>query len=258
MANASIERVEEVVPLEEVPPIPKIACVLCSSPIDATARICNVCKSYQIGKSCVVCGKWIPGRATDCPECKGSQNALRRFFSLDATVLALLISLISVISSVGPGIIRMVNHGSQTSAYVVGVDRDEKTSKQKDVLVIRAINSGGQLSIITSAALDLTKAGGGSVPLRIVTGERHVQPGGGTLDLKLFARDEAFKIAQDKREGVIANLCTQAATIELKIEERSIFGKKRPDQPLSIPIDPNIIRGWAAQRLIASQPEACS
>lgn len=255
MTDVSAERTNRALSLEEVPPIPMIACVLCAAPVDATARICNACKGYQIGKGCVVCGKWIPGRAAECPECKSPQNAWRRILSIDATVLALLISLISVVSSVGPGIIRMIHHGSETSGYVVGTERDANISKQKDVIVVRALNSGGQVSIVQSASVDLTKAGGGIVPVQI-TGERHIQPNGGTADLRLFAADDRFKVAEDKRETVVASLCKQPATIELKVDERSFLGGTKAGRPLSIPIDAQTVRAWAAQRLVPNT-EAC-
>ena len=243
--------------LEAVPPVPKVPCVLCASPIDAAARVCLTCKGYQAGKACVACGKWIPARADDCTECKASQKWWRRFITLDATVLALLISLISVVSSVGPGIIRMINHGSQTSGFVIGPEPDPQISKQKDVLLVRATNSGGQPSIVSSAHLDLMAAGGGIVALEITNRRDKVVAANGSTDLKLFAADDDFKIAPDAKAKVMANLCSQPATLHLQVEEKSAFGGGERNRDVSLPIDVKTIRSWAGQRLTSTEPEAC-
>jgi predicted nucleic acid-binding Zn ribbon protein len=243
--------------LEAVPDIPKIPCVLCASPIDATARICVTCKAYQRGQECVVCGKWIPRKAIDCTECKSPQNRWRRTLSLNATVLALLISLISVVSTLGPGIVRMVNRGSQTSGFVIGSERDKPTSEQKDILVTRVINGGGQASIVNSARLDLRGAGGGFVTLDIVNRRDKQVPANGTTDLKLFAGDDDFKVLPSEGAKVIASLCTHPATLLLGVEEKNALGKTLPDREVVLPIDVKTIRSWSAQRLITTEPEAC-
>jgi hypothetical protein len=252
MADASAERT---VALEEAPPISKRTCEMCGSVVNAAARTCKDCKAYKDGKDCKVCGKWIPKGAIDCPECKGAQAWLRRFVSLDAAFLGMLAGLISVIGSVAPGIIRMINYGSQTTAYVLRAERDPKISDQKDVLVIRVQNSGGQPSIITSASLNLKEAGGDIVPL-VVSGDLHVPPNGAS-DVKLFASDDAFSVPPDSRAKIIDQLCSQSAIVELKVEEKSRFGKKVPNQRVPMAIDVTTIRSWAAQRLIPTRPELC-
>lgn len=93
---------------------PRAECSTCREPIRTGARKCTHCDSFQ---------DW------------------RRFISLSASTLALLVALISVTSSLGPGIIRMIN--GQRSALVVSY-----IAPSDDGIMLLASNEGTRPAVI--------------------------------------------------------------------------------------------------------------
>jgi RNA polymerase subunit RPABC4/transcription elongation factor Spt4 len=243
------------VALEAVPPIPKKACVLCSSLIDATAKFCNTCKAYQDGKTCGSCGRWIPRDAQQCPECKTFQD-LRRFATGDALVLSLLISLISVISAVGPAILNLINLRSKTAGFLISSEIDQAINRDKRVLVVRVMNSGGRASVVNEASLDLTAVAGGVVPLDIMNARDRQVRASGQTDLKLFGDDSAFAIARRQAPVVIAALCTAKVSLTVTVGEQNLVGSTY-EAPHRIPVSGRSVRLFVADRLMGKDPEDC-
>src|SRR5258706_4824057 len=91
-------------PIAEVPPLPKKRCNLCAKEIEFEAKKCVACGALQDAKDCVACGARIPPAAGRCGSCSTFQG-WRRMIPGNALVLTLLLSLISVITAIAPGVI---------------------------------------------------------------------------------------------------------------------------------------------------------
>lgn len=243
--------------LEAVPEVTKVPCVLCSERIDATARLCTKCYAYQIGKGCIVCGKWIPRDAGQCPDCHTYQD-LRRFLPLASGFLAMLISLIAVVGALGQHFLDAINYRSKTTGYFVASDHDP-LSTQKRVLFVRAINSGGRSSDVTSADLDLSPVTDRKViPLSLLGKGRQEVPAGKSLEVRLYAEDSDFDgIADAQRAEVVKALCTGPdVTLNLHVDERNLFGSTH-NVPRPVKVHRSDVRPFVADHLLPAEPEAC-
>jgi predicted nucleic acid-binding Zn ribbon protein len=120
-------------------------CVGCGDTIAPKARICKGCKTPQGDlQRCAVCAQWIPKRAKRCNGC-GTYRDRRRFFPFSQTVLALLIALLSVLSTLLPVAINFLRRDSSTSYKLTA--SDEKN------LYIKVWNQGRKPSILLNYRL---------------------------------------------------------------------------------------------------------
>jgi hypothetical protein len=221
----------------------------------ARAKFCTECKTYRDGKNCKSCGRWIPLGAQQCAECHTFQD-FRRFAPGNAVVLSLLLSLISVISAVGPALLNLINFRSETTGFLIGSEFDPAVSRDKHVLVVRLMNSGGRASFVSDASLDLTTVGGGVVPLEIINNrDRQVRERAQT-DLKLFADDSAFTVAQGTIPEVIAGLCSAKVSVVVTVGEENLVGSIH-EASRRIPAPGRSVRLFVARRLTGKDPEDC-
>lgn len=136
-------------------------CSSCHMPTPVQSSRCAYCKVVEDGKPCRVCGASLSKTAVRCGECTSFQN-LRRFLPASQVTLALILSIISVLSAVIPPIYRYLANHSQTNIRVLGVrDYQENTQVPEKTIAVLAANRGKRTSFIRSATLRFS---GGSIP----------------------------------------------------------------------------------------------
>jgi hypothetical protein len=130
---------------------PAKACRVCGNAV--TGRKCNGCKSYQDGVPCASCQYLMPPGIARCPECKSFQN-WRRHIPASEVVIALLVSLISVITGAAAAVTSAWNYRSRTSVHILGYEVVDKAARQKNYVVLAGVvNSGQRPAIVRSARI---------------------------------------------------------------------------------------------------------
>ena len=145
-------------------------------------------------KKCSACGLDVPRQARLCHHC-GSHQDWRRHLSLSNTALALLVALISVLSTAVPPAFRWLNTKSKTHLSLASVD-------QKTLRFV-ATNDGFYPSMIEGADVDLPQLPPAS-GLELIGGNAIILNGNRQVDLKIRtglsgsqAYDSSIKIASD-------------------------------------------------------------
>jgi hypothetical protein len=129
-------------------------CVSCGATLPRAAARCAGCKTLQSGKSCRACGITIENESQRCSSCSAWQNG-RRFFSGLEVSIALVLSLVSVISAtVGP-VLNMVTNRSRTSIRVIGdvVFKPPGAIESRKVVRVLVVNNGRKPSMVKSARI---------------------------------------------------------------------------------------------------------
>jgi hypothetical protein len=220
-------------------------CVVCGEPIYPDAQTCKECGAYQHGKNCRACGRWIPLAASRCGECTAHQTWWWRF-PVNATAVTSLISLLTLIGTLCIGLVNFLSRPSRTTAMLLPNAKDERVSKDKEILIIRALNRGKLPSVIRRVTLDLRNVKATPVVLDITNFDGEI-PGNGHFDLRLFADD--IKPAISKEE-VAARLCSADVVFRLDVLETDVWGSMQPPKrPLEIPVSGTRLRQWVLDRL---------
>jgi RNA polymerase subunit RPABC4/transcription elongation factor Spt4 len=249
-----------VAPIEAVPDSKKQrACDICAELIDVAAKYCTKCESYQSGKPCRLCGKYMPPRAVRCPACETFQD-MRRWIPGNTVVLALLVSLISVIGTVAPAVVKLVNYHSKTTGLVLGTEIDPKVDGSKSILWVRAFNSGGRPSLIRDAELNLAPVRA-SVDIEILNMKDAQAPASGKTDLRLFADKVNLNPGQTKK-CLLELLAKTDVTLTLIVDESDRLGRAIPSQRIPLTVRANStlgkgLREWTAQRIKGESGGGC-
>jgi predicted nucleic acid-binding Zn ribbon protein len=122
-------------------------CVSCGLPIPPGAVRCKECKAYQKGRTCESCGASLPADARRCSECKKIQGWLS-FAPQSEMALALILSIISVLSAVLPALYKAWNHRSRSYIRILGPAADGKS------LLIAVGNDGSRPAVVQSLAME--------------------------------------------------------------------------------------------------------
>ena len=95
----------------------------------------------------------MPGKAVRCAGCSTFQN-WRRIIPTSQVTLALILSIISVMSAVVPPVLRYYSNHSETYVRVLGPGKFKGDNREED-LTIRALvlNNGKRASFVKSASL---------------------------------------------------------------------------------------------------------
>src|SRR4051794_7150620 len=125
-------------------------CNTCGLPIPDSARRCPECKAFQEGHACRSCGVPMPASAKRCPECKTLQN-WRANIPDSQVVLALLVSLVAVISAVAPAAYQAWNNRSDT--YVRAIGQTTIDNDSIPVLLVLVANNGGRPALVRGASM---------------------------------------------------------------------------------------------------------
>jgi hypothetical protein len=230
------------------PPVNTKACVICAARIHIDAMKCTTCDCWQVGKACLVCGTWIAKSAARCGECKSFQN-WRRVIPGNEVVLALLVSLFSVLSTAIPAILYVLRLPSNTTAIVLDPEFDRNIAQTKRVLIVRAFNGGGSSSIVRGAKLDLSKVRAATVELANQTPRQSEVPAFKQTDVKFFA--QVIRPAAGATAGTVAHLlCSQPVSLLLYVDEQTRFGRFVPrTEPLRVSVAGRRIRPWVLDKM---------
>lgn len=239
--------------LVPVPPSDgKTPCRICATRIPIDGAKCTTCGSWQKGKPCLVCGIWMPDSAIRCGECSSFRN-WRRYLPVNEVILALLVSLFSVLGTAIPVVVRVIRLPSDTTAIVLDSELDKDISTTKRVLIVRAFNAGGSSSIVRGAKLDLTNVSAMPVELSNETPKESEVPASKQADLKFFA-SVVRPVAGATPNAVAKLLCTRSVTLLLNVEEQTRFGKYvfRPE-PLRVTIGGRQVRPWVLDKMTVEE-----
>jgi predicted nucleic acid-binding Zn ribbon protein len=251
-------------PVESPPPTQK-KCVVCGTLIDVDAKKCKECKMYQRLRTCSVCGSLMPEKGRRCNDC-GSFQGWRRIIPQNAVVLALIVSLVSLLSTLIPVLINLAGRGSQTSATFLGMRRlKDATNSEKLVIAVLASNSGGTMSRVEGAQLNLTSLGVGLgfVPLSVVNPIQQDVPANGRSEIELYAGSiDAHTENLTSDEGatlkakIITDLCHEAVVISLSVRETGMRGRlKEKPSVRTAPIEGRYLRPWLWERIHGVHPK---
>lgn len=254
--SAVIEPGGSAVP-KAVPPAPETkVCKGCGNGIPIAATLCKDCKTPQYEKPCRTCGALIPLSATVCNACKGFQDWRRRVPG-DQVVLALLVALLSVLSTLLPQLMKFINLPSRTTGFFVE-SALPSFSQDHSMLTVRLMNEGGRPSEVESARIDFGVQGLEPVPeLEIVDRRRMIVPPRGKSDVNFFIYDLPHSPATQKDVDRVANLlCTATVNIYVSVRERSrVFGTRQPAKEIdAIQIPARIAHDWVVERLTTPSP----
>jgi hypothetical protein len=201
----------------------------------------------------------MPPRALRCPACETFQD-WRRWIPGNTTVLALLVSLISVVGTVGPAIVKLVNYHSKTTGFVLNTEIDPKVTNSQSILNVRVLNSGGRASLVRDARLNLAPVRA-SVDLEILNMKDTQVPASGKSDLRLFADKVNLNPGQTKK-CVLDMLAKTDVTLTLIVDESDRLGRTVPSQtiPLTVRAKSTLgksLREWTAQRIKSDDGGGC-
>ena len=235
-------------PVAVPPPDDMKRCRICATKIALEAVRCTTCESWQDGKLCLVCSSWIPKSAFRCGTCNTFQDWRRRIPG-NEVVLALLVSLLSVLSTAIPAILYVVRLPSDTTAVVLDPEYDPEISSTKRVLLVRAFNAGGSSTIVRGATLDLANVNAAAVELSNKTPRNSEVPAGKQTDVKFFA--SVVRPSQGTtKEKVASLLCTESVDLLLQVDEQTRFGKFVPlAEPMRVAISGRQIRPWILDKM---------
>jgi len=130
------------------------SCPACKLPTPAHDQRCIHCKTYPDGDECWQCGGSIPKGARRCNDCNVFQN-WRRFVPMSEVTLALILSIISVISAVAPPVVRYFSNHSETYVHVLGTGR----IAEEPTIRVLVVNSGKRASFVKSARIIFDRSG---------------------------------------------------------------------------------------------------
>ena len=137
-------------------------CGYCGQAIPPDAHRCNGCKAFMSGASCWSCSAPVPDGAR-CGVCNAAQGKIRRWFPDSQVALALLVSLISVLTATVPRILEAWNYGSDTRVRLIGIETIKQTENgievETNAIRIAASNSGkGYAAIVRKASIAFDEA----------------------------------------------------------------------------------------------------
>jgi hypothetical protein len=155
-----------------------VNCISCGLAIPAKASVCTSCKTLQSGDSCRACGTTIAARSRRCPECSSWQNWRRLFAGLEVS-LALILAFFSVIGAAAPVVLGYLTNYSETYIRVLGTRQYGEEGQGKEMTIaVLAVNNGKRMSFINSASISFAGMDVWPARLRIRNlGDQALPPG---------------------------------------------------------------------------------
>ena len=157
------------------------ACSNCGILLPPNAVHCNSCQRYQAGEHCPNCGALKPAGDLRCAKCQAFTD-WRRLVPRSEVVLALGLSILSMLAAVIPPAVRWWRDRSDTEIRVLGVEDYMPTegdlSASVPMIRVAVTNTGTRPSFVRSATISFGQALGiGNLPLEIAeVRERSVRP----------------------------------------------------------------------------------
>jgi hypothetical protein len=170
-------------------------------------------------RACVVCGELISAAAMKCKECESFQD-WRRYLPGGEVVLALILSIISVASAVGPATYRAWNYRSNSYMRILG-----PTADRLEILVAVG-NDGDQPSVVRSVEMTFRDVPIEPVVMKIANPQDQVIAAGKSIVLHLTITDMALlpSARNAKNEVAQSDLKKGRIVLHATIEETSRTG----------------------------------
>jgi ribosomal protein L40E len=201
-------------------------CPECGLLLPPKARRCTNCKAFLDGRKCGSCGASMPAGARRCGECKAFQGA-RALIPGGEVVLALIVSIISVLSATLPSMYRAWNYRSDTYVRLLGVQPLATGAKNAPLVILALVgNDGGRPAVVRGARLSFASTIPlAPTPLNIVnSADKLVQPDK-AVAIQLTI-DHLERTGQENTQQILDALATGKATIEIDVEQTSRFGSR--------------------------------
>ncbi|HYR27641.1 MAG TPA: hypothetical protein VEU30_04205 [Thermoanaerobaculia bacterium] len=121
---------------------------------------CAYCKAVDDGVPCRVCGSSLVKGTIRCDTCNSFQN-WRRLAPASQVTLALILSIISLLSAVLPPLYNYLTNRSETYVRVLGSEDflKEGEAEPDAAIVVLVANNGKRASFVKSATLTFAKKG---------------------------------------------------------------------------------------------------
>lgn len=228
----------------------KPKCILCAADLPSGARKCNECGAFQDDRECVSCGSTLPRAASRCANCKTLQEGVpcracgamieqgrrrcsecsewqtaRRFLPASQLTLALVISLISVLTAAVPPVLAYFANRSNTFVRVLGdgTYQPEGASREERTILILAANNGKRPSIVRSASIRFTGIGAAPTELSILNIDQKLILPEHQVLLHLTA-DRVDRTGGSTRKQILDALDQAQAIVTVVVEETDIRG----------------------------------
>jgi hypothetical protein len=161
----------------------------------------------------------MPASAKRCPECRAFQN-WRAWIPGSEVVLALLVSLISILSAVAPAAYRAWNNRSDAYVRVIGHTLDNDSNP---VLLVLVANDGGRPALVRGATMVGNGLPIGITPLTILDPTQElVLPSKSTM-LRLTTLELNTKA---RRDPLLALLPKGEIIVSVEVEETGRLGRR--------------------------------
>jgi predicted nucleic acid-binding Zn ribbon protein len=254
-----------------VPPSSSLKpCDVCGKDIQRSALKCTECESAQGGTDCLICGARIPRHALRCSQCDSFQD-WRRHIPGNQVTLALLVSILSVLSTLSPQILRFINLRSETAGFFLDVEKQNpNTSTARHYIRVRLRNEGGRPAQVEKATASIefrrkqkdSPSRVKSTELDIINRGAMIIPASSVSDLLLYVDDLTFDGApnnpaknDDYKAGISKELCSTNAFVVVNIRERSRFNSLGAAKPVEMEMTKSAAQSWVQERLVGRPQE---
>jgi predicted nucleic acid-binding Zn ribbon protein len=203
-----------------------VNCISCGLAIPAAAMTCTSCKTLQAGDHCRACGATIAAKSRRCPECSSWQNWRRLFAGLEVS-LALILAFFSVIGAAVPVVLGYLTNSSETYVRVLGTRQyGEEGQGKETTIAVLAVNNGKRMSFINSASIAFPGMDVWPARLRIRNlGDQAVPPGRNVI---LYFTGSPKTRNGKSTEDVTAQAKSGKVRIVVNIDESGRDGKVVP------------------------------
>jgi hypothetical protein len=133
-------------------------CQVCASELKPGAKKCNECKSYQDGTKCRSCGYLMAPGSARCSVCNSYQN-WRRLVPDGQILLALAVTLLSLLTAFVPHVYEVWNYRSKTMVRVLGLKERTVGLSKEYIVLAEVLNTGGKASIVRRAWIEFKGLG---------------------------------------------------------------------------------------------------
>ncbi|HVR37584.1 MAG TPA: hypothetical protein VMU84_00700 [Thermoanaerobaculia bacterium] len=250
-------------------------CVICAEPLSTGALRCNKCESFQRvrhcnscglptptfearcihcrdipdGRKCRHCSASIPEKAFRCNDCGTFQN-WRRWIPASEVTLALILSIISVLSAIIPPVVNYLSNQSETYTHVVGTG---KIGEEPTIRVL-VTNSGKRSSYVKSGRIlfdrkdDKTRIDAVDTDLNVQNRDEALIPPGEHAIIHLSA-DSVGRLNGKTRDQVLTQVNAGGeVAVRLVVEETGPDGDPFDSKPQNS-IKAGELYDWLSRRV---------
>lgn len=182
----------------------------------------------------------MPSGAIRCPTCT-TFNDWRRVIPKSEIVLALIVSILSLLAASVPPVLRWWDDRSRTAVHVMGIENVDQMDGERRVAIItilvKATNTGVRPSMIRAARVQLTTDV--RIPMTIYEFKNLYLEAGKSADLHLLCPSASAAGAILPKD-----LATHDVTVSLDVDENTRGTYAPASSPPADEVKANVIEGW--------------